>query len=77
MHDFVLNKNKILLLEDFSDYNRSPKFHLIINRLHVNERFSIKIDHRNNTTDQDPIFVRPDLGPNYLQRLSADIKSHL
>ena len=32
-----------------SDYNRSLKFHSIIDRLHVNERFSIIIDHRNNT----------------------------
>ena len=47
----VLNKNEILLLEDFSDYNRLPKFHLIIHRLHVNESFSIIIDHRNNTRD--------------------------
>ena len=42
--------NKILLLENFSDYNRFPKFHLIINRLHVNERFAIIIDNRKNST---------------------------
>ena len=46
MH-LVLNKNEILLLELFSDYNRFPNFHLIIDQLHVNERFSIIIDHRN------------------------------
>ena len=41
--------NEILLLEDFPDYNRFPKFQPIDDRLHVNERFSIIIDHRNNT----------------------------
>ena len=46
----MLNKNEILLLEDFSDYNRFTKFQPIDDRLHVNERFSIIIDHRNNTT---------------------------
>ena len=48
MH-LVLNKNEFLLLEDFPDYNRFPKFQPIDDRLHVNERFSIIIDHRNNT----------------------------
>ena len=47
----VLNKNEILLLEDFSDYNRFPKFQPIDDPLHVNERFSIIIDHRNNTSN--------------------------
>ena len=45
----MLNKNEILLPEDFSDYNRFPNSNPIIDRLHVNERFSIIIDHRNNT----------------------------
>ena len=40
---------KFFLLEDFSDYNQFPKFPQIDDRLHVNERFSIIIDHRNNT----------------------------
>ena len=44
-----LNKNEILLLEDFSDYKRFPKIQPIDNRLDVNERFSIIIDNRNNT----------------------------
>ena len=35
----VLNKNEFLLLEDFSDYNRFPKFQPIDDRLQVNERF--------------------------------------
>ena len=46
----VLNKNEFLLLEDFSEYNRFPKIQPIDDRLHVNERFSIIIDHRNNTS---------------------------
>ena len=46
----VLNKKEILLLEDFFDYNRFQKFYPIIDQLHVNERFSIIIDHRNNTS---------------------------
>ena len=46
----VLNKNGFLLLEDFSDYNRFPKFQTIDDRLHLNERFSIIIEHRNNTS---------------------------
>ena len=45
----VLNKKEILLLENFSDYNRFTKFHPIIDRSHINERFWIVIDHRNNT----------------------------
>ena len=44
-----LNKNEFLLLEDFCDYNRFPKIQPIDDRLHVNEQFSIIIDHRNNT----------------------------
>ena len=36
--------------EDLSDYNRFPKFQPIDNWLDVNERFSIIIDHRNNTS---------------------------
>ena len=62
----MFNKNVFLLLEDFSDYNRFPKFQPIIDRLkfwesiiigkiddrlHVNEQFSIIIDHRNNTNN--------------------------
>ena len=46
----MLNKNEFLLLGDFSDYNRFPKFQPIDDRLHVNERFSNIIDHRNNTS---------------------------
>ena len=56
-----LNKNEILLLEDFSDYHDSLKFHSIIDQLHLNERFSIIIDHRNNTTfqvNQNSYFIR-------------------
>ena len=48
----MLNKNEFLLLEDFSDYNRFPKFQPINDWLHVNERFSIIIDHRNNTSSK-------------------------
>ena len=46
----MLNKNEFPLLEDFSDYNRFPKFQPIDDRLLVNERFSIIIDHLNNTS---------------------------
>ena len=52
-----VNKNEILLLEDFSDYNQFPKFHPIIYRLHVNKRFSIIIDHRNNTNESNCKFM--------------------
>ena len=48
----MLNKNEFLLLEDFSDYNRFPKFQPIDDRLHVNKQFSIIIDHPNNTNHQ-------------------------
>ena len=53
-----LYKNECLLLEDFSDYNRFPKFQPIDDRLHVNERFSIIIDHRNNTSDSVIMFSK-------------------
>ena len=46
----MLKKNEFLLLEDFSDYNPFPKFQPTDDRLHVNERFSIIIDHRSNTS---------------------------
>ena len=52
----MLNKNEFLLLEDFSDYNRFQKFQPIDDRVHVNERFSIIIDHRNNTNSIAFIF---------------------
>ena len=54
----VLNENEILLLEDFSDYNRFPKFHPVIDWLHVNERFSIIIDHRNNTSSSTVLHLQ-------------------
>ena len=58
----MLNKNEIHLLEDFSDYNRFPILQPIDDWLHVNERFLIIIDHRNNTTRRDvPVGVPLDL----------------
>ena len=41
------------------------------NKQKKNTRVSNGLD-----TDQDRLSVGPDLGPNYLQRLSADDKSH-
>ena len=52
----VLNKNEFILLSDFSDYNGFPKFQPIDDQLHVNERFSIIIDHPNNTTSYMHIY---------------------
>ena len=49
MH-LVLNKNEILLLENFSAYNRFATFNLNIDLLYVNEQFLIIIDHLNNPT---------------------------
>ena len=66
----MLNKNVFLLLEDFSDYNRFPKFQQIDDRLHVNERFSIIIDHRNNTN-------RDSIKLTVIVNLSATMDIHL
>ena len=43
---------KFFCLRIFPIIIDSLKFHSIIDRLHVNERFSIILDHRNNTNTQ-------------------------
>ena len=72
-----LIKNEILLLEDFSDYNRFSKFQPIDDRLHVNERFSIIIDHRNNTSQHiSEISVKATKTMGFLRRNLAFAPRH-